>query len=424
MISVSVNNVPVHMMIDTGASTDILDKNSFSSVNSKGNIELLPPTKRIFAYGSDSQLQVLGQFVADLCVGTQQVRSTMHVIQGNHGSLLSYKTASDLGLIDLKVNQIQSQQTTEELIQQFPKLFKGIGKLKGTEVKLHIDDSVPPVAQQPRRIPFHLRKQVSEELAQLEKQGIIEKVDGATPWVSPLVAIPKKNGSVRLCIDMREPNQAIRRERHPTPTIEDLTHILNGATVFSKLDLKAGYHQIPLAPESRYVTTFVTHEGLRRYTRLNFGTNSASEIFQNVISEQLRDIPGSFNISDDVIVFGKTQDDHDKALKSVFQRFSDVNLTLNKSKCEFNKDSIAFFGFVFSKDGIAPDPSKVQSIHNMSPPTSVQEVRSFLGMATFCAKFIPSFSDVAHPIRELIKKDVQFHWNSEHQEAFERSKNY
>ncbi len=126
----------------------------------------------------------------------------------------------------------------------------------------------------------------------------------------------------------------------------------------------------------------MTHKGLRRYTRLNFGTNSASEIFQNIISEQLRDIPGAFNISDDVVVFGKTQADHEKALKASFQKFADVNLTLNKSKCEFNKPSISFFGFVFSKDA---GPYKVHSIHNMSPPTSVPEVRSFLGMATYCS---------------------------------------
>ncbi len=113
-------------------------------------------------------------------------------------------------------------------------------------------------------------------------------------------------------------NKAIKRERHPTPTIDDLVHTLNGATVFSKLDLRSGYHQISLAKESRYITTFATHKGLRRYKRLNFGTNSASEIFQNAISEELRDIPGTFNISDDVIVFGKVQSEHDAALQALF----------------------------------------------------------------------------------------------------------
>ena len=154
-------------------------------------------------------------------------------------------------------------------------------------MKLHIDESVSPVAQSACRIPFHLRKKVAAELKKLEQQGIIKKVEGPTPWVSPLVVIPKKNGDVRLCVGMRMPNQAIQRERHPSPTIDDLVDALNGATAFSKLDLHSGYHQLSLAPESRYITMFATHKGLQRYKRLNFGTNSASEIFQHIISEQI-----------------------------------------------------------------------------------------------------------------------------------------
>ena len=110
---------------------------------------------------------------------------------------------------------------------------------------------------------------------------------------------------------MRMANRAIKRERHPTPTIDYLIHTLNGATVFSKLDLRAGYHQLTLAPKSRYIMTFATHKGLRRYAQLNFGTNSASKIFQMVINELICNIPGALNISDDVIVFGKTQAEHD-----------------------------------------------------------------------------------------------------------------
>ena len=390
MVTVYVNNVPVRMMIDTGASANIIDENSLSEVQKRCKVQLDTPKKRIFAYASESHLSLLGQFQADISVGANCVKTTVYVLQGSHGSLLSYSTAQDLDLIEVKVNQVDSlHHVSDELIRQFPKLFKGIGKLKSTQVRLHIDASVTPVAQPARRILFHLRRQVSEELDNLEQQGIIEKVEGATTWVSPLVVAPKKNGSVRLCVDMRMPNKAIQRERHPSPTVDDLVHNLNGATVFSKLDLKAGYHQIPLAEDRCHITTFVTHKGLRRYTRLNFGTNSASEIFQNIVSEQLRDITGTLNISDDVIVYGKTQADHDEALKKVFRKFSDVNLTLNTSKCEFNKSSLSFFGFVISNDGVSPDPDKVKAIHDMTPPKSATEVRSFLGMATYCAKFIP-----------------------------------
>ena len=263
-----------------------------------------------------------------------------------------------------------------------------------------------------------MRQKVSEALDQLERDGIIEKVVDATPWVSPLVVIPKKDGDVRLCVDMRMPNKAIQRERHPMPTVDDLIHKLNGATVFTKLDLRAGYHQLSLAEESRHITTFATHKGLHRYKKLNFGTNSASEIFQHVIGEQIRDIPNAINISDDIIIFGQTQADHDEALRAVFERFSHIGLTLNQSKCEFSQSQLTFFGLVFSGEGVSPDPAKVEAIHNCSSPQSVKEVRSFLGMATYCAKFIANFSDLTAPLRELTKKNVPFKWSSRHAQSF------
>ena len=131
------------------------------------------------------------------------------------------------------------------------------------------------------------------------------------------------------------PNQAIQRERHPI-------HKLNGATVFTKLDIRAGYHQLSLAKESRHIATFSTHKGLNRYKKLNFGTNSDSEIIQHVIGVQIHDIPNAIKISDDIIIFGQTQADHDEALRAVFERFSHIGLTLNQNKCEFSQSQLPF----------------------------------------------------------------------------------
>ena len=137
-----------------------------------------------------------------------------------------------------------------------------------------------PVAQPHRRVPFRLRKQLEEQLEKDEQHGVIECVDGPTPWVSPIVLAPKREpGKVRVCIDMRQANKAIQGERHLTPTIKEIIKAVNGATAFSKLDFSQGYNQLELTPESRYITTFSTHLGLRRYTRLNFGVSSAAEIF-------------------------------------------------------------------------------------------------------------------------------------------------
>ncbi|XP_041372765.1 uncharacterized protein K02A2.6-like [Gigantopelta aegis] len=222
---------------------------------------------------------------------------------------MSFQTAEDLNILHIS-RIIQCDNICDE----FPKLFEGIGKIKDQQVRLHVDESVLPKQQPHRSIPFHIGKDVEKELERLESVDIIEKVEGPTPWVSPIVAVPKKSGGIRICVDMREVNHAIKREKHIMPTIDVLINDLNGATVFSKLDLKAAYHQLELDPESRYLTTFSTHAGLRRYKRLSFGINTASEIFQNKISEIIQNVPGTKNLSGDIIVFGKTQYEHDNNL--------------------------------------------------------------------------------------------------------------
>ena len=416
---VKIENITVEMVVDTGASIDIIDEPTFAVLQKSTNVTLLPPKTRIFAYGAATDLKVLGIFNATLESKFKFTHSIIHVVKGNYGCLLSYTTASALGLVTVSVQAIQHRTSNHQrLLEKYGNIFDGIGQLKDFSVKLHIDPTVTPVAQPARKIPFHMRKQVADKLKALESQGIIEKATGPTPWISPLVVIPKKDGDVRLCVDMRMPNRAILRERHPTPTVDDLIHTLNGAKVFSKLDLRSGYHQLLLNEDSRYITTFQTHKGLHRYRTLNFGTSSASEVFQHAISEELRDIPYALNISDDVIVFGKTQEDHDIALESVFKRFSSRGLTLNKEKCEFSKDKLTFFGFVFSANGISPDPLKVEAIKNAPAPTTQSGLRSFLGMATYCSKFIANFSDITQPLRELTRKDAKFHWTKDHERAF------
>ena len=190
------------------------------------------------------------------------------------------------------------------------------------------------------QIPFHMRKQIVYKLEALESQGITNKATGPTPWISSLVVIPKKDGDVRLCIDMRISNRAILRERYPTLAVDDLIHTLNGAKVVSKMDLRSGYHQLLLNEDRGYITIFQTQKGRRRSRTLNSGTSSAIEIFHHSILEGLRDIPNALNISDDVIVFGKMQADHDVALENVFKRLSSRGLTLNRDQCVFSKDKL------------------------------------------------------------------------------------
>ena len=186
--------------------------------------------------------------------------------------------------------------------------------------------------------------------------------------------------------------------------------------------LKQGYHQLTLAEESRNLTTFTTHKGLRRYKRLCFGVNSAAEIFQNTISQTIQDISNAKNMSDDVIIWGKNLEEHNTALTKVLQRFEEKGITLNEGKCRFNKTRLQFYGLVFSKEGVSPDPSLVQDFANTQPPKNVSEVRSLLGRSQYCAKFIQDYASITEPLRRLTQKDAQCQWGKSQQEAFEKLK--
>lgn len=412
---VMIGETSVKCLIDSGAGVNIIDLKTFNTMRS---VKLLPITKKIFAYKSRQPIPVKGEFksVVQSSLTGQSKEAHFCVVEGSDGNLLGFETATDLGLLHI-VNSVSSS-TVDNIVSEFSDRFEGIGKMNNTTVKLHIDTTVKPVAQQHRRVPFHIREKVESELKRLQELDIIEKADGATPWVSPIVIVPKKEG-IRICVDMRAANTAIERERHPMPTIEDLIVDLNGATVFSKLDLNQGYHQLELDPESRYITTFATHMGLYRYKRLSFGVNSASEIFQKAVSSTLQGILGARNISDDIIVFGNTQAEHDMNLKAVFQRLRDYNLTLNLDKCEFSKPDINFYGHHFSKDGIDADDKKVSSLLNASAPSNASEARSFLGMAQYLSRYIQDFATITAPIRRLTHHDAPWVWGQQQQEAFE-----
>ena len=166
---------------------------------------------------------------------------------------------------------------------------------------------------------------MTAKVEDLIAKDIVERVDGPTSWVSPVVVAPKSEGEIRLCVDMRKANQAIIRERIPIPTVDEVVENLNGSAVFSKLDLRLGFHQIELDKESRDITTFATHEGLFRYKRLSFGVNSAPEKYQQ-IRQVVSDIEGVLNIADDLVVHGKSIEEHDQSLHKVLQRLEEKNL--------------------------------------------------------------------------------------------------
>ena len=272
---------------------------------------------------------------------------------------------------------------------------------------------------------LHSLSEGNRQLDELLKEDIIEEVpSGPTEWVSPLVVVPKPDGDIRVCVDMRRAKEAIKRERHPIPTIEVLHH-LNGSTVFSKLDLKWGFHQVELETESRRITTFITHRGLFQYKRLMFGITSAPEKYQKIVKDVFIDCKGCkgvANIADDLIIHECGIKEHDENLLAVLRRLRERGLTLNEKKCQFRLPKITFFGHDLSSKGIATREEQVSAVQNTKPPQSTAEVRSFLGLVQYCAKFLPDFSQVAEPLRMLTRKDQQFMWEDAQRKPFQKLK--
>lgn len=414
VFELKVNGSPMRFMADSGASVNIMSESDYNDMPSK--TPLRTTQAKVFAYGHDP-LKVIGTFTATVESKSRTAEIEFHVVTGGGKSLLSWNTSQMLALLKIvQAMEKTEQNDTPKIVDEYSDLFNGLGKLKGYQVRLHIDESVPPVAQSSRRVPFHVRKDLEEQIRKDEESGVIEKPTGPTPWVSNVVVVPKKDtGRVRVCVDMRQANKAILRVRHIQPTVNEIIHDLNGATVFSKLDLNQGYNQLELAPESRYITTFTTHLGLRQFTRLSFGVSSAAEIFQNAISEALSGINGVLNISDDILVYGKTQKEHDDSLEKTFQRLREKGLTLNRRKCKLNKHQLEFFGHVFSEKGISADPKKVKAIVQMERPQNATEVRSLLGMMNFCgSRFVPNYASLTHDMRILTQKETTWEWTDKH----------
>ena len=265
----------------------------------------------------------------------------------------------------------------EKIKNKFPNVFKGLGNLGG-EYEVKLEQNAKPFSLfAPRHVPIPLRQKVSEELVKMEQAGVISKVSEPTPWCAGMVVVPKKSGDVRICVDLKPLNKSVLREVHPLPKVDDTLAQLSGACVFSKLDANSGFWQIPLSQSSRLLTTFIAHTGRYCFNKLPFGISSAPEHFQRRMGEILAGLSGVQCLMDDILIYGKDQTEHDTRLEAVLQRIESAGVTLNPTKCEFNKKSLTFLGHVINAEGIHPDPEKTKAIRNLQVPTSIPELRRF-----------------------------------------------
>lgn len=295
--------------------------------------------------------------------------------------------------------------------------------LQGYTAHIDIDEKVTPIAQHMRRVPIALKEKVSEKIDQLLEADIIERVDGASPWVSPLVVVLKDSGDVRLCVDMRRANAAIRRENHPIPTFDDFLCRLSKAKWFSRLDIKEAFHQVELAKNCRHITTFISHRGMFRYKRLMFGVSSAPEAFQKIIEQICIKCKNVFIFMDDILVVGETEEVHDQALKELLDTLRSHRILLNWQKCQFKTKETKFMGHQISELGVRPGADKLLAIKDFRAPKTAEELRSFLGLTSYIGRFIPDLATKTFELRELTKMGKDYIWTEKHDAAFQILKN-
>ena len=276
-----------------------------------------------------------------------------------------------------------------------------------------------PIRQGLRRHPkAHLDQQVQE----LIKNDFVEP--SASPSASNVVLVRKKDGSHRLCVDYRAVNSVTYKDAYPLPHIDTCLGSMDGAVWFSALDLRLGYHNIPIKEADRDKTAFITRRGCFRYKVLPFGLSTAPSVFQRLMDLVLCGLTyeSCLVYLDDIIVFAKEFDTHVKRLEEVFERLRAANLKLHATKCCFFQRQVAFLGHVISQDGIGVQEEKVTAVQNWPVPRDLTEVRSFLGLCSYYRRFIAGFADIAAPLHRLMRKEAKFHWEEEQDQAFEELK--
>lgn len=354
---------------------------------------------------------------------TGQLNENVYVMTGQSRNLLSKRAIQELNLLTPNPLVVQNIQRDDDpnFRKEFPSLFKGLGKLKENYTIKITDDVTPICLYTARKVPHPLMPEVKKSLKEMERKGVISPIDDPTDWCSGMVVAPKKNGKVRICVDLTVLNKAVRREIHPMASVDENLAKLKGSQIFTKLDANSGFWQIPLDSASRLLTTFIAPGGRYCFNRLPFGISSAPEIFQRTMSKILGDISGVVCHMDDILIHAPNKALHDARVRQVLNKLEQAGLTLNE-KCEFSKKKITFLGHIISGEGISADPEKTQSIKAFPAPTNITEIQRFMGMCNQLAKFLPNLSEVNEPLRQLLKKDREWIWDRPQEQAFERIK--
>ena len=400
----------INFKIDTGTKCNVISLQLFNSLKVDSPM-MCPSGIKLLSYSGD-KIDTCGEVLLECTYRNIPKKIHFYVVDKPVMPIVGLQTCLKPNLI----KKVDSLLTQADILNTYQDLFSGLGKLPGMH-HIQIDPTVNPVVEAPRPIPLALRSQVKEELDRMQQLGVIAPVSKPTDWVSSMVTVLRP-GKLRICIHPRHLNSADKREHYPMPTIEEVLSRLPQAKVFSKFDASSGFWQLQLDEQSSELTTFNTPFGRCKFNRLPFGISSAPEVFQKAINQVFEGLDGVAVIVDDILVWGKDDQEHDQRVLSMLERARQANFKLKKEKCDIRVSTLSYIGHQLTCDGVKPDPKKIHAIKEMPEPCDKKGLQRFLGMVQYVAKFIP----ITAPLRQLTRNDTEWSWKPELQAAFNQLK--
>jgi transposase InsO family protein len=426
-VTMCLSGAKVPMEVDTGAIASVM--NFLDYEKHLKHLPLQPTNKTLTAYGG-MEIPVIGEVTVEITYGDQMASLPLYIVKvKDHAPpLLGRMWLQHLRLDwanlihDSTVKHVREGNSLGTLLKSFQDvLAPGLGTVKDIRASLKLKENSVPVYCRPRPVPFALRTAVENELERMKKEGIIYPVDHSE-WATPLVCVPKPDGTVRLCGDYKVTvNRALQIEYFPMPTPEQVFTAMANGVKFSKIDLRAAYQQLLLDEASQQLVTINTHKGLFRYTRLPYGIASSPAIWQRFVEQVLSGLTFTCVIMDDVLVSGANDAEHLRNVEAVLQRFRKYGLRVKAEKCAFMKDQVTYMGRLISAQGVQPTEDKVSAIKQAPEPRNVSELRSWLGMVNFQAQFIPHLSTLSKPLNDLLGKK-KWNWSKMCRDAFQAVK--
>ncbi len=412
--------------VDTGADVTVVGQQHLPQFKlSRADVR---KTKKSLRGPANQQLSCLGYIKANLSWGQKTASQIIYVCKNIVTCLLGKPAIKALDMLrfsagsELSCCSLESQEG-QDILNEFPEIFQGLGNIKGAPIHIKIQDNATPYhLSTPRHVALPLLDPLQKELSRMEEMGVIRKVEEPTDWCHPIVLVKKDNGSIRLCLDLTRLNSAVKREFYQLESVDETLAKLGECKIMTKLDANSGYWQMPLDDESQLKATFITPFGRFCPTRGPFGLSSMQEIFNKRLDKIILGLPGVVKSTDDFLVTGKNMAEHDERLRGLLKRLSDHGVTLNPTKCKFRQTAVDFLGHNISAAGIRPLSTKVDALLQLRTPENITELRRFFGMAQQLSKFTPELARASEPLRGLLSTKNSWVWTANHETAFRETK--